>query len=37
MIREILGNIFLAGMIIIVFILFALLIWLIIEYVKDDK
>lgn len=35
--KEILSNIFMAGLMVIVFILFALLIWLIIQYIKEDK
>ena len=35
--REVLGDIFTAGLMVIVFVLFALLIWLIIQYIKEDK
>ena len=35
--REVLGDIFTAGLMVIVFVLFGLLIWLIIQYIKEDK
>ena len=35
--KEVLSDIFVAGLMVIVFVLFALLIWLIIQYIKEDK